>query len=117
MLSKSWNNTGLIVLHKTGYFLTMAHTLYVKYVNVDSPLEVNISGYLRNQYRDQMQDYQQFVYSNEEIELTEIFELFDMIIEEMYYLMLNVVDRYKAQKLYDEDNWTVRLTSDSMYEL
>ena len=76
------------------HYLDIAHKLYCKYVEIESELEVNISGDCRQHFIIEMKNKSQFINNYKKFEYIELFELFDEIINEMYELMLTSFQRF-----------------------
>ena len=80
--------------------LIMAHRLYDKYINMEEETEltINISGELRNIYKDQMGiDMKEFVNMNRKMELRILWKYFDPIINEMYVILTDSYNRFLTQ--------------------
>ena len=77
-------------------FLRIAHKLYKKYIEENSELEVNISGLMRDTYYNDMHNKDKFIenFFNQDMNEIDLFEHFDVVIEEMYHCMLTAFDRF-----------------------
>ena len=68
--------------------------MYKKYIELGSELEVNISGVMRSSYNKDMHNYQTFIENNCDIDPMDLFDFFDVVIEEMYHCMMTAFDRF-----------------------
>eukprot|EP01084_Bolivina_argentea_P180523 311894_1 len=76
-------------------YKTIAHVLYLKYIDTCAELEVNISGELRAKYL--LVDE-----GNWDIDKQEMMHLFDQVIDEMFILMLQSFARFEYGEGMDE---------------
>eukprot|EP01084_Bolivina_argentea_P071727 130331_1 len=75
-------------------YLNIAHDLYIKYLDENADLCINISGDMRSAY-DDMKIKNTFIENNcNSMEPIELFEHFDPIIEELYQCLLISFDRF-----------------------
>eukprot|EP01083_Nonionella_stella_P093740 262820_1 len=74
-------------------FVRIAHGLYHKYIQIGSELEVNISGECRDIYVDEMECGVD-VFLDHPMEAIDLFEYFDLCIEEMYCLLATSCARF-----------------------
>eukprot|EP01083_Nonionella_stella_P071682 192704_1 len=80
-------------------FFKIAHRLYRKYIVCGAELEINISGECRDVYTNDMEcDVDVFVQSklksDDPMEAIDLFETFDVVIEEMYALLTTACARF-----------------------
>ena len=77
-------------MEKANKYEFMAQKLYAKYIQEFSEFEVNISGLLRDKY-------QRLDENNWNLEIKEMVTVFDEVIDEMYYLMIQSFARFKSE--------------------
>eukprot|EP01084_Bolivina_argentea_P244986 410293_1 len=72
---------------------TAAYLLYKKYIEVGCQREVNIRSHLRKKYKGQLGDKVIWM-KNEEIGLEELVNMFEPVVEQMFFLISQCYCRY-----------------------
>ena len=78
-----------------------SHKLYVKYIQLNCALEINISGELRQQMDQILSDLDALI-QNEVIGIKELYEWFEKPKMEMRLLLLFSLNRFKKEKSFDQ---------------